>query len=387
VFFFHSFATDYDYIKANPLYHGIKNFVFGNGNLGVNFFFVLSGFLITYLLLAEKERYGRINIPHFYIRRILRIWPLFYFCVFFGFFIFPEIKLLFGQIPNETAHLTSYIFFLNNIDFVQNGIPDSSVLGVLWSVAIEEQFYLIWPLIIGLLSLRYILSGFVLIIISTYLFRLMHAEQPDILEYHTFSCISDMTIGGFFAFLCSTKPKFLKGIETIPKPLWVLLYLAVAAIYLFRHQIFSVSIYLLALDRLIISILFAFVILEQNYAHNSFFKMSQFKFISKLGTYTYGLYCLHMIGILIAAEGLALAGLNRNVYQVIFLEGAISLSITFLLAFLSYHFYERKFLSLKDRFEVLKIQNAPRTPHTEPPGRWRPRTERNIPDQVPGSRI
>jgi peptidoglycan/LPS O-acetylase OafA/YrhL len=115
--------------------------------------------------------------------------------------------------------------------------------------------------------------------------------------------------------------------------------------------------------------------------------MSQFKFISKLGTYTYGLYCLHMIGILIAAEGLALAGLNRNVYQVIFLEGAISLSITFLLAFLSYHFYERKFLSLKDKFEVLKTQNAQGTPHTEPPGCWRPRTERNIPDQVPGSRI
>jgi peptidoglycan/LPS O-acetylase OafA/YrhL len=65
-----------------------------NGALGVNLFFVLSGFLITYLLLSEKERYGKINVLHFYMRRILRIWPLYFLMVIAGFILFPLVKCI-----------------------------------------------------------------------------------------------------------------------------------------------------------------------------------------------------------------------------------------------------------------------------------------------------
>lgn len=148
VFFYHSFYTGSEAIKASPVYHFVKTDVFGNGNLGVNFFFVLSGFLITYLLLEEKKTNGQISLGRFWMRRILRIWPLFFLMVLFGFVAFPLIKQAFGQAPAETAHLVSYLTFTNNFDFIANGPPDSSVLGVLWSVAIEEQFYLLWPLVI-----------------------------------------------------------------------------------------------------------------------------------------------------------------------------------------------------------------------------------------------
>src|SRR5690349_4366985 len=101
VFFFHSFHTEFDYIKSTDFYQHIKKDIFGNGNLGVNFFFVLSGFLITYLLIEEKELNSQIDIKKFWIRRILRIWPLFYLCVIIGFFIFPILKSAFGLQPNE----------------------------------------------------------------------------------------------------------------------------------------------------------------------------------------------------------------------------------------------------------------------------------------------
>ena len=130
VFLYHSFTPFYKEIKETALYNTV-DFLFRNGNLGVNFFFVLSGFLITYLLFVEREKLGKIDIPAFYVRRILRIWPLFFLCVIFGFVLFPYLKGFFGETSNETARPLYYFFFLNNFDFIQRGVPDSSTLGVL----------------------------------------------------------------------------------------------------------------------------------------------------------------------------------------------------------------------------------------------------------------
>jgi peptidoglycan/LPS O-acetylase OafA/YrhL len=350
VFLYHSFATEYASIRGTTLYYWVKDFVASNGNLGVNFFFVLSGFLITYLLLVEKQNFGNIKVGSFYIRRILRIWPLFYFCVFFGFVLFPQLKTMLGQTPNETAQFPYYLSFLNNFDFIKNGLPDASILGVLWSVAIEEQFYLFWPLLIYLFPVQYYSRLFVAIVIGSFAFRYVHADDGLILEIHSLACISDMTIGAIAALSVYRSKDFLAWVIAAPKWIWGILYFLVFACYFFRQEIFAHGSFLLAFDRLFIAILFAMVILEQNFAQHSLFKLSQYKLLSKLGTYTYGLYCLHMIGILIVAKGLATLGWNKNVYQLVLLEGGLSLLITILLALTSYYFFESKFLKLKDRF-------------------------------------
>lgn len=349
VFLFHSFDTSYESVKESGLYIFFKKFLAENGILGVNFFFVLSGFLITYLLLTEQNKFGKIKIGNFYIRRILRIWPLFYFCVFFGFVIFPLIKTFFGETSSESATPVYYIFFVNNLEFIKR-MPDASNLGVLWSVAIEEQFYLVWPVLLTIVPRKYYLYLFSIIIAASYFFRLYYFNNPVVIEYHSIPCFSDLTIGGFFATLVFTNDKFKRIIYSAPKLTWYFLYAVLLTVFLFRKEIFHHGAALIAADRLLVSLLFIAVILEQCFAKNSVYKMSKFKLVSKLGTYTYGLYCLHMIGILIAAKGLAYLGMNKNVYQVIFLEGFLSLGITIGIALLSYHLYEKRFLRLKEKF-------------------------------------
>ncbi|MDB4274068.1 acyltransferase, partial [Algibacter sp.] len=72
------------------------------GTIGVDFFFVLSGFLITYLLFKEKEKYNKVSVKSFYIRRVLRIWPLYYFVLILVFFILPFIG--YPEVPGLNIH-------------------------------------------------------------------------------------------------------------------------------------------------------------------------------------------------------------------------------------------------------------------------------------------
>ena len=125
------------------------------GFLGVVLFFVLSGFLITYLLLAEESSFKAISIRKFYIRRVLRIWPLYFMIVFLAFFILPNIS--FFTLPGffnskEALHggfiikLFLYLIFVPNLAVILIGIvPYASHT---WSVGVEEQYYVVWPVIL-----------------------------------------------------------------------------------------------------------------------------------------------------------------------------------------------------------------------------------------------
>lgn len=351
VFFFHSFYTEYEYIKADGLYQFVKLGLFGNGNLGVNFFFVLSGFLITYLLLTEIRSRGQVNIRNFYIRRALRIWPLFYFCVAFGFIAFPFFKRMMGEVPSETANVVYYLFFLNNFDFIKNP-PDSSVLSVLWSVAIEEQFYLFWPLMLWIVPSRYTPLVFIAIIVQSIIFRLFNYD-PLLLEYHTLSCISDMAIGGLGAYAVVTFPKVIDAVKKVNK-LWIVtLYAITVVLLLTRKEFLQANFIVAAFERVFVAFLFLCIILEQNYAANSLFKLSNFRWISLMGKRTYGLYCLHFIGILMVTKATKMLGINTQLWQVLLIDTSLAFAFTLLLAEISYRFYEIPFLRIKERFSFI----------------------------------
>jgi peptidoglycan/LPS O-acetylase OafA/YrhL len=352
VFYHHSFSTKLDSILENTTYKFIKGTT-RHGNLGVDFFFVLSGFLIIYLLISEKKLTGKIDVKNFYIRRILRIFPLYYLCVFFGFIIFPFLKRYSGLTPDENANPLYYLFFLANINIINNGeIPDASMLGILWSVSVEEQFYLTIPFILLIIPIRLYRLVFIAIILLSWVFRATYIEDYYTITFHTFSFMGNIAIGGLIAYYSATNERFVKFFEDLHPLIIKSVYLAVTIIFFFRWQIFY-SQSLQIFDTSIIAGLFAFIILEQNYSKNSFFKMKNNLIFSILGKYTYGLYCLHTIAALIVLQITAKLNINTNLWQVVIIETPLILVLSVLLAFLSYQFYEKPFLILKSRFSAI----------------------------------
>lgn len=155
--FFAAFMVLICHIELNKKYFKLTNnrevtrFL---GDLGVDLFFVLSGFLITFLLIKEKEYFEKINFKNFYIRRILRIWPLYYFIVILSLFILPKFSIFhingsFFEFENNMEAIKImllFIFILPNVLYLIKPIAFSAQT---WSIGVEEQFYLIWPFIVN----------------------------------------------------------------------------------------------------------------------------------------------------------------------------------------------------------------------------------------------
>jgi peptidoglycan/LPS O-acetylase OafA/YrhL len=316
------------------------------GRLGVIFFFVLSGFLITYLLFAEQEKNKKINVIFFYIRRILRIWPLYFITLIIGFVIYPIYMHFSGIDFFENSRWWMFALFLANFDHIYHAFPSTNILGVQWSVSVEEQFYLLWPLIFVLFNRRnYFPYILVTLVVLSELFSVFVAYRLNAGDYHLLACLKYLSLGALLAYFCFYKTeKVLAVLNKIKKWQIVLIYIVCIPLLFMQHFISDQFELYKRLYHILPLFFFGFVIVEQNFSENSFFKIGKFPLLSWLGRISYGLYLTHMIALNIVVA------LFTNGEEYVLLKNVLTILITVLISYFSYHTIEKYFLSLKNKF-------------------------------------
>ncbi len=322
------------------------------GYIGVTIFLVLSGFLITYLLLEERASSPQqtINYKNFYIRRILRIWPLYFLVFFFGYFIYPA---------NMTPITFVFcVFFLSNFAEVFNMLPD--FIDPIWSIGVEEQFYLFQPHLLRVKKLQHIFMILIFILAGIYglKFGLKLLPETTIITYAK-SCLylfryDDLVLGSIAAVLLyndkhklfrtffSVKPLFRKSTQVICL-LFIVAYLLLKLRYkeLMNNELFSVAI--------------AILILNLCQPETCLFSL-QNKIFSFLGRISYGLYLIHKFPLFLLLYFAREYFPNSNIWllnlYIYFLTFALSVG----LAWLSFTYFESYFLNLKNRYAKIVKQ-------------------------------
>jgi peptidoglycan/LPS O-acetylase OafA/YrhL len=235
------------------------------------------------------------------------------------------------------------VFFGSNFDLAADDLPDSSVLTVLWSIAVEEQFYLVWPLLLLLVPRRWspLLIG--AIVAGSIAFRWAHPSTVVRL-WHTFSCMGDLAIGAGAAWYASRAdgPGRIRG-----WPLWLIVGAHALVLWLYT------SVGDVVLFRCLFATAVAMVVLYQAFGRRTFLQLPSPRWLAGMGRISYGLYCLHQVAILITLHMLAWFHWDQHLWQLVVLRPLIALPLSIVLAALSYRFIEKPFLRLKDRFAYI----------------------------------
>lgn len=301
------------------------------GQAGLPLFFFLSSYLITELLLREKDRTGTLHLKAFYIRRLLRIWPLYFAGLVLGIAVGlwkPAFRL--GR--HDILYLTTFTGWLGE---TFHGNP----FGVLWSISLEEWFYLIWPSLAKRGKTFLTRAAFVIIPLAPLTLKLFHHGWYNPVTHFVF-----FATGGLVALVLQ------KRTWTIPAGMRIPIFLTGMVSFAgVRFVDWNESLVYFVLDLGCVLVFFAVLGLHRRYLP---------AWALYLGKISYGLYVFHLaVYVLITPRLLRPLHLNSEIVSLLLTYG-LTLTLTVAIAAASYAYFETPFLRLKKRFEFVRSRPA-----------------------------
>lgn len=327
------------------LFPSLNMFVRG-GFLGVDIFFVLSGFLITSILIKEQSLFGQINLKNFFLRRIFRLvpafWAFLFILYFFGNFLLPSAQA--GVIYDNNNFGFSFLYLMNWHRAYGDGITGN--LNHTWSLAIEEQFYIVWSLILFALfaakKSRVRIAGFtvatVLVLISWRLFRALNGEEIHVLYYSTETRIDALLIGCVGAMVYGWKlipQSFYKSRKFRITAFWAFI-AAFMILFAVSHEDASLFYGLLSAFSVSVSIIIIWLITNEGLLKR-ILEVSVLRWVGKI---SYALYLWHYLCYEFAKKS----------FDSIPLEMVFGISLAVSISIASYILIEKPFLKLKNRY-------------------------------------
>lgn len=334
------------HIGLNMKLYSFSNFGgYALANFGVTMFFALSGFLITYLLLKEKEKINTIAIRKFYFRRILRIWPLYYFYLILALAVM-------GFALNKYSWM--YFFLLPNVPFALNaaGVFSATLphLAHYWSVGVEEQFYAFWPWLVK--KSKNILGIMVIFAIAFFLIKLcltlFNAPKFIITLFHytRFGCLA---MGGIAAYLLINQQRLFLKIFT-HKITEISSWGIILLIALNKFHLFSI------IDHEIVTVATLVIIINQVSNTNKIVSLEN-RVFDYLGKISYGLYIYNPLIIYFVSVPLSKIISSESIINILLIY-SITILTVIAVSHVSYFYFEKWFLKFKDKFAVVKSKSS-----------------------------
>ncbi len=313
------------------------------GYFGVSLFFAISGFLITTLLLRERVATGRISLRNFYMRRTLRIFPLYYAVV--ALYVVVVLVLERDSIPGQQffRNLPSFLTYTSNL-FVPLTSGERTIFYFAWSLATEEQFYLVWPNVVRWSRRWHAAVTVMLVVLAlSVVAAWLNHQFPERASpaMGTLQSIAPIALGCLAAYLVD--------VPRARSALWPLLSAPWAAPVLLAA---SVAAALSPLPWVVSHLLMASVVVSSCFARGV--PVMELAALRAVGVVSYGMYLLHLL-VLNAVERVVPGHLHSPV-----LLFAVATAVVFVVARISFVTYEQWFLRLKSRF-----RSEPRVSHAD----------------------